>query len=107
MARCEDAPCCGCCPSSEEVYYDYREEIDSDPWDDAMDGWGYDDEREEDRLATPDDAMREYAHNVGLDRHRAGHEAKPWILTPFDVWMKNPFYTGPAVPHPEDYQDED
>lgn len=40
MARCEDAPCCGCCPSSEEAYYDYREEIDLDPWGEAMEGWG-------------------------------------------------------------------
>lgn len=32
MARCEDAPCCGCCPSSEELYYDSREDIDFDPW---------------------------------------------------------------------------
>ena len=42
MARCEDAPCCGCCPSSQEAYYDYREEIDLDPWADVMDWWGED-----------------------------------------------------------------
>jgi len=31
-------------------------------------------------------------------------EDKPnvaWILTPFDTWEPNPFYTGPKVPHPE------
>jgi hypothetical protein len=25
-----------------------------------------------------------------------------WILTNRDVWHANPFYKGPAVPHPED-----
>ncbi len=25
-----------------------------------------------------------------------------WILTDRDVWHKNPYYHGPAVPHPED-----
>jgi hypothetical protein len=25
-----------------------------------------------------------------------------WILTPYDIWMKNPHYSGPPVPHPED-----
>lgn len=46
MARCEDAPCCGCCPSSEEAYYDYREDIDLDPWGEAMEGWGDDEDGE-------------------------------------------------------------
>jgi len=46
MVRCEDAPCCGCCPSSQEAYYDSREDIDLDPWADAMDGWGDDGEEE-------------------------------------------------------------
>lgn len=27
---------------------------------------------------------------------------KAWILTGFDVWEKNPFYSGPPQPHPED-----
>jgi hypothetical protein len=50
-----------------------------------------------DQLATPDDAMREYAQNAGMD-----HPERAWILTPFDVWKPNPFYSGPPVPHPED-----
>ena len=25
-----------------------------------------------------------------------------WILTPYDIWMKNPHYRGAPVPHPED-----
>lgn len=48
-------------------------------------------------MATPMDACREYALNVGRDR-----EESAWILTDFDVWMPNPFYSGPPVPHPED-----
>ena len=31
-------------------------------------------------------------------RHRP---EQPWILSDRDVWHKNPFYTGPPVPHPE------
>ncbi len=48
-------------------------------------------------LATYDDAMREYALNVGADRPDSA-----WICTPFDVWMPNPYYTGAPQPHPED-----
>ena len=54
-------------------------------------------EREHDELATPADACREYAANVGAD-----HPDRAWILTDFDTWERNPFYHGPAVPHPED-----
>jgi hypothetical protein len=52
-------------------------------------------------LATPMDAMREYAENVGRDNPDAA-----WIITPYDVWMENPFYDGPSVPHPDDYPDD-
>lgn len=50
------------------------------------------------------EAHYQYAAAYGEDR-----KEQAWILSPFDVWMRNPFYTGPAVPHPEsyDYQDED
>jgi hypothetical protein len=27
--------------------------------------------------------------------------AQAWVLTDRDVWMRNPYYRGPAVPHPE------
>jgi len=39
----------------------------------------------------------------------AANPANAWVCTDRDVWHKNPFYTGPAVPHPEDYDpcDED
>ncbi len=52
-------------------------------------------------MASRMDACREYAINAGRDR-----EDSAWILTDFDVWMANPFYNGPPVPHPEDYSRE-
>ena len=52
---------------------------------------------EEGPLATPDDAIREFAVNVGRDRAE-----QAWILTDYDTWQRNSFYTGPAVRHPED-----
>ena len=40
----------------------------------------------------------------------AAEPDRAWILTDRDVWHANPYYTGPAVPHPEDdydgYDDE-
>ena len=59
---------------------------------------------DDDILATPTNAVREYAENVGREfRDRA------WILSPYDTWERNPFYEGPEQPHPEDaiYMDED
>lgn len=52
----------------------------------------------EDQPATIEDAVREYVYNVGRE-----NKDRAWILSPFDSWHKNPFYTGPKVPHPEDY----
>jgi hypothetical protein len=92
-------------------YYDDRENIDLDGWEEAMEGWGdHDDldweeseynlmvwERENDRPATPSEAMREYTWNVGRDR-----PDRAWICTPYDTWEPNPFYTGDPVAHPED-----
>jgi hypothetical protein len=26
---------------------------------------------------------------------------REWIITPWDIWMKNPFYTGKPGRHPE------
>lgn len=48
-------------------------------------------------LASPAEAMAEYAINAGRDQ-----PDRAWILTPWDVWQKNPMYIGPPVPHPED-----
>ena len=47
-----------------------------------------------------------YATDAEIDRDEAYErgEANPtqaWICTVRDVWHANPFYTGPAVPHPE------
>lgn len=54
-------------------------------------------------LATPADAVREYTRNVGAE-----HAGQMWILSPYDSWERNPFYTGPVQPHPEeDIEDGD
>lgn len=50
----------------------------------------------EDHLATPTEACHEFARNYG-----SMNEHKAWILTDFDTWEPNPFYSGPPVPHPE------
>ena len=54
-----------------------------------------------DEPATQGDAYREMVGNIGSD-----HPEQCWILTPFDTWERNPAYTGPDEPHPEDYQPE-
>ncbi len=54
-------------------------------------------------LATPNDARREYASNAGYE-----NKDRQWILTPWDTWEQNPYYSGPPQRHPEaDYDDED
>jgi hypothetical protein len=45
---------------------------------------------EYDYPATPMEAMREYARNVGADRPNFA-----WILTDYDVYVRNPYFTGP------------
>jgi hypothetical protein len=47
-------------------------------------------------------AEREYVDAVGADR-----PGEAWILSDRDVWYANPFYRGPAVPHPEDNQEQE
>ena len=39
---------------------------------------------------------REMAFHLG-----AANPDKQWVCTDFDVWEKNPFYSGPEQPHPE------
>jgi len=54
-------------------------------------------------------------HEIYLDtlhdirfREGADYPDRAWLATPYDmVWVANPYYTGPAVPHPEDDEDED
>ncbi len=47
-------------------------------------------------MATEQEAAREEAQNVGMD-----HPERPWILTQFDSWERNPAYQGPPTDHPE------
>jgi hypothetical protein len=66
-----------------------------------MSRWDFNEQEEGDgdsRLATVDDAMREYAWTVG---QYPRHLKSQWILTDYDVWVRNPHYTGPSQPHPE------
>ncbi len=48
------------------------------------------------------EAAAEFAANVG-----AMNTDRAWIATPFDSWERNPYYTGPAVRHPEMDDDDD
>jgi hypothetical protein len=55
----------------------------------------------------PDDAGFTYAtdaewDSAGATEMGAGRPERAWILSDRDVWYRNPFYTGPAVRHPED-----
>ena len=53
-------------------------------------------EDEEGRYPSEAEADAEYAREVGRDNPQ-----RAWILSDRDVWYPNPFYTGPARPHPE------
>jgi hypothetical protein len=46
-------------------------------------------------------AAIEYAENIGRQRPELA-----WILSDYDTWHANPFYTGPKMRHPEDDQYE-
>jgi len=61
-----------------------------------------DDQSEGGSRAMPADAAREYAMNVGRENPQ-----RAWILTPYDSWEPNPFYSGPPVRHPEDDPEPD
>ena len=52
--------------------------------------------------ATTDHAITEWARKCGSDPHRIGRQ---WLLTDYDTFVRNPHYTGSALPHPdeEDY----
>lgn len=47
--------------------------------------------------STDSELDREEAYQLG-----ALHPNRAWIGTDRDVWHKNPFYTGPPVPHPDE-----
>lgn len=59
-------------------------------------------DREPDHVATPWEACAEFARNYGMD-----HPEQAWVLSDWDTWHANPFYTGPHVRHPEDDCDEE
>lgn len=44
-----------------------------------------------------DEAVKEWARNVGRD-----NLDRQWLLTDYDTWERNPFYSGPPQRHPED-----
>lgn len=39
------------------------------------------------------------------DAYGADHPEKPWLLSDFDTWERNPHYQGPRVAHPETLQE--
>ena len=47
-------------------------------------------------------ALKQYAAAYGEE-----HLDSAWILSPFDTWERNPLYSGPPQPHPEDDYFED
>jgi hypothetical protein len=42
----------------------------------------------------------------GARERGAGSPELAWILSDRDVWYPNPFYCGPAQPHPDDYPED-
>ena len=46
--------------------------------------------------------IREWARNVGESR-----QDQEWLLTEYDSWERNPWYSGPPGRHPEDDYGED
>jgi len=58
------------------------------------------------------DAMDQGTYtSMAVDQYASAHGAEdpdtPWILSPFDTWERNPFYTGPPARHPEDDRDDE
>lgn len=64
----------------------------------------FDPEEEFGPLASPAEAVAEFGRNAGMD-----NPDRAWLLHDWDVWVRNPFYVGPPVPHPEsdDWREED
>jgi hypothetical protein len=42
-------------------------------------------------------ALKQYVDAMGGE-----DTSRAWILSPFDTWERNPHYSGPPQPHPED-----
>jgi len=45
---------------------------------------------------SPNDQLREFASAAG-----EMNQDQAWLLHDRDIWVANPYYTGPEVPHPE------
>ena len=63
----------------------------------------YEIERQHDEfygVASFSDALREFAYNIG-----DCYPDRCWLLNDYDVWVRNPHYRGPELPHPEDDPD--
>lgn len=61
-----------------------------------------DEDRDCGPVATPLEAVREWANNVGAtDRYKD----RMWLLHDYDVWVRNPWYSGPVQTHPDDHED--
>lgn len=59
----------------------------------------YGDEESDSPPATVAEAISEWARNAGRD-----NQDRQWLLSDYDTWERNPFYTGPDQGHPEDDQ---
>ena len=50
---------------------------------------------------TFNELMYDWASGAG-----AGQPDQCWLLSPYDTILRNPHYSGPALPHPDDYEGE-
>lgn len=57
--------------------------------------------RDDDNYPTAEELDRREAFELS-----ANNPAVAWVCTDRDAWHANPFYTGPAVPHPELIEDD-
>jgi hypothetical protein len=55
-----------------------------------------------DDVEGPHGNIYEEAHQEMIQVFGSEKPEQEWILTDFDVWAKNPYYTGAPGPHPED-----
>ena len=53
-------------------------------------------EERDSHVASPAEAIDEFAWNAGQEV-----PDQAWLSHDWDVWVKNPHYVGPPVPHPE------
>ncbi len=47
--------------------------------------------------ATESEACAEYARNIGYE-----YPDQEWLITSWDTWERNPYFTGKPGRHPED-----